>query len=369
MSEWEDYYLKDNPFKDVAYIAVESDDERLNGKIFSQKGFEAPYKRAIAFLERKRPILYIRADESERGTGKSSMMAALYLHFMEKETKNFSPIWVSVHDFRTINQLMGRIVETFVFSGIPDEIKNHLGDVRYDKVDTLLKQSGKNQRLPSEVAALTKILELPSNELAWKYMNIRRSYPQLGSIELFADILMMYHRVNKIHLITFIDQFEEYVEYQAGQALTQLGQDVKDLYRAIGAAENLTFVLSMHPRTQSKFEARAREILATYGEIMDNAVTVGELNDSDLIEIAELYIRKYRTKKQPEKYLETFPFTPKALDYIVAHSKSNPRVMIRLLSNALNEARFTNKKVVNTEFLQDTETHQMIGLGAEVKTD
>jgi hypothetical protein len=366
LTDWKNYYLKDNPFKETPYIVVELNDDRINGRLFSKEGFEKPYAEALRLIKRKKPMVYIRSDDTGRGTGKSALLAALYWDIRKSKelSKEHMPVWVSVHDFRTINQLMGRIVETFVFAGIIDEIKGNIGTVDYKAIKTALKKAGKTQVLSSEVAGLTRILELPNEELAWKYVNIRRSFPTLGSIELFTDLLLIFHSINPVRIVTFIDQFEEYVEYQYGQRLTQLANDIKDLYRAIGAAENLTFVVTMHPKTQSKFESRAQEIISTYGEVMDNAATVEPVSESNLIQMSKLYISRYRTEKQPPKWVDTYPFTPKAVSYIAKRSKANPRVMIRLMSNALEEAAYDNRKVVNTEYLEDPTVHSRVGMGA-----
>jgi len=193
MEEWSKYYFKDIPFKEAPFLQPELNDDRLNGKVFSMFGMEEAYKDLLDLILLHRSICYVRSDDLSRGTGKSALMAKVYLDIKESEDKrkSFFPIWVSVHDFRTINQLMGRVVDTLVFAGLTDIIKGALEVVNYDSINEFLGRK-KSQRIPSEIAALTAILSLPNEMLAWKYVNIRRTYPTIGNTELFSDLMIMF---------------------------------------------------------------------------------------------------------------------------------------------------------------------------------
>ena len=364
MENWSIYHFKDIPFKEAAYIQPELDDYRLNGKIFSMYGMEEPYKTLQELIKLHRSICYVRSDDLSRGTGKSALMAKVYWDIKEGGINGeLFPVWIGVHDFRTINQLMGRVVDTLVFVGITNIIKEKLGTVNYSNVDKFLKQK-KNQRLPGEIAALTEILSLPNEMLAWKYINIRRKYPTMGSVELFSDLLIMFSLADPRRVIVFIDQFEEYAEYQKGARLVQMGQDIKDLYRCMASCGNLSFVMTMHPRTQRDFEMRAGEIIKTYGEIMDNAATVTRLEPDHLVKIAEKYIEHYRCEDFSKKLGYVFPFAKSVLTYVAENSANNPRTMIRILGNLLREAMLSNTKEITQSFVETPKIHSRVGLGA-----
>src|SRR3989442_14696873 len=98
--------------------------------------------------------------------------------------------------------------------------------------------------------------------------------------------MLMFAQADKRRIVIFIDQFEEYVEFQHGNKLTQLANDMKDLYRSMAASGNLSFVVTMHPRTQALFEDQAGEILFTYGDIMGNGATIDHLKTPRVISIA-----------------------------------------------------------------------------------
>jgi hypothetical protein len=366
MDSWSRYYFTDNPFKEAPYIMVELDDDRLNGAIFSKMGFEKSFNKLFDLVARRRPLLYVTSEaDLPRGSGKSALMAAAYWRISkdDKLGKEYLPVWVSVQDFRTITQLMGRVVETLVFAGVIDSIKSKLVTVDYSNVDVLLGKK-KRQRLAGEVGALTKILELPNQELAWKYVNIRRTYPTIGHVELFTDFLLMFSENDKRRLLVFVDQFEEYVEFQYGQRLVQLGNDLKDLYRAMGASGNLSFIVTMHPKTQQKFESKAQEIITSYGEISDNSATVDALTPAQLIQMAKLYMSRFRTKEFPSKLGEAYPLDDEILEYVAKNSKNVPRIMIRILSNLMYEALLQNLDKVTMKILLDPTTHDRVGLGA-----
>lgn len=366
MEEWSKYYFTDIPFKEAAFLQPEINDDRLNGKIFSMFGMEKACADLRDLVNLRRSICYVRSDDLSRGTGKSALMAKVYWDIAQskKESGYFFPIWVSVHDFRTINQLMGRVVDTFVFAGLTDTIKNALKVISYDSIDNFLGRK-KRQRIPSEIAALNSILSLPNEKLAWKYINIRRTYPTIGNVELFSDLMIMFSLADNRRVLVFIDQFEEYVEYQRGIRLVQLGQDIKDLYRCMTTCGNLSFILTMHPGTQHDFESRAGEIIKTYGEIMDNAATVDKLEPEHLIKIAETYIHHYRTDNFPKgQFSNIYPFTKSVLAYVAENSNNNPRVLIRILGNLLREAMLSGATEINLDFVKTPKIHTRVGLGA-----
>jgi hypothetical protein len=370
MEEWSKYYFTDIPFKEAAFLQPEINDARLNGTVFSMSGMEKAYKDLLDLIRLQRSICYVRSDDLSRGTGKSALMAKVYwdIKQSQRESERFFPIWVSVHDFRTINQLMGRVVDTMVFAGLMDIIKRALGVVNYNTVDSFLGKK-KSQRIPSEVGALTSILALPNESLAWKYINIRRTYPDVGNVELFSDLMIMFSLVDSRRVLIFIDQFEEYAEYQRGMKLVQLGQDIKDLYRCMASCGNLSFVVTMHPNTQREFENRAGEIIKTYGEIMDNAATVEKLEPEHLVKIAKEYILHYRTDKFPKDLDDVYPFNDSVLLYVAEHSNNNPRTMIRILGHLLREAMLSNAKRITPDFVRTPKIHARVGLGAMAKSD
>ncbi len=364
MEDWGKYYLRDIPFMEGQFIQPELNDDRLNGKIFSMYGMEKPYKRLMGLIDRHKNICYVRSDNSSRGTGKSALMAKVYWDIKSEKAKQIFPVWTGVHDFRTINQLMGRVVDTLVLAGLTDKIKEKLGEVNQDTVGELLSQR-KDQRTYTEIAALTEILSLPNEMLAWKYMNIRRKYSTMASVELFSDLMMMFGAADQRRVIVFIDQFEEYVEYQRGMRMRELGQDIKDLYRCMTACGNLTFILSMHPETQRNFESMASEIIESYGEIMENAATVEKLETEHLVPIAKTYMNHYRTAEyEKNKIGDSFPFTESTLRYVASNSNNNPRKLIRLLGNLLWEAMLSDTKEINDEFVKNPVVHSNAGLGA-----
>jgi hypothetical protein len=361
MENWSKYYFSDIPFKEASFIQPELNDDRLNGKVFSMSGMEKAYSDLIELIKLQRAMCYVRSDDQSRGTGKSALMAKVYWDLGERDS-GFYPIWVSVHDFRTINQLMGRIVDTLVFAGLIDIIKNALGDTDAITIRKYMAKK-KSQCTPSEIGALQDILSLPNELLAWKYVNIRRKYPTIGSVELFTDLMIMFSIADSRRVLIFIDQFEEYVEYQKGPKLTQLGQDIKDLYRCMMSCGNLSFIVTMHPRTQREFEARAEEIITTYGEIMENAATVDKLEPMHLIKIAEAYINHYRLKEFPKSLKKVYPFEEESLNYIAENSRNNPRIMIRISQNVLREVMLIDEKEITLKFIKTPKIHTRVGLG------
>ncbi len=363
MSEWNMYYFTEMPFKEGSYIDPQLSDPRLNGTIFSKSGMENAFRKILDLIELRRAFCYVRSEEDSRGTGKSALMAAVYWNLKAKEKLRFLPVWVTVHDFRTINQLMSRIVDTLVFADATDIIKNALSDWTAASIQSFILK--RKRILPSQAAALSAILSQQKETLAWKYANIKRSYPT-GPVEVFSVLMLMFAEADKRRLVVFIDQFEEYVEYQHGAKLTQLANDLKDLYRTMAASGNLSFVVTMHPRTQNLFESQAADILSTYGDIMGNAATIDPLKPSNLISIAKAYIEHYRSEDFPKDLRNKnpiFPYSEDLLTYVSEHCGGNPRILIRVLGNMLEIGRLMKLKEIERKLLDNSRIYELSGLG------
>jgi hypothetical protein len=362
--DWTKYYLKDIPFVEFASIKPDSKDDRINGKIFSILGMESEYRKLLDLIKRERGICYVRSDLEVLGTGKSALMAAVYWHCKNDAVlkKSILPAWVNVQDFRSITQLMGKVLDTLVFEQVTDLIKARIEDLSPATIDNFL-SSEKPQRSPSVIFALSKILSMPKEELPWKYVNIRRSISTVSAVEIFEYLMVLFRKVDPRRVLIFIDQFEEYVKYQRGAArLEQLGNDVNDIIRAISECRNLSFVLTLHPTTQREFEKSAGPLIESFGTIMENAATVSQLKPDHLIEMAKLYIKHFRMPNAPKDIGPVYPFENSALEYIAQKSGGIPRIFIRFLHNAMIEAAIANQDRITLQFIKQPMNLSRIGI-------
>jgi hypothetical protein len=315
-------------------------------------------------------MCYVRSDSEVRGTGKSALMAAIYWDLKQnsKFSERFYPVWVTVHDFRSVTQLMGRVLDSFVASGIIEVIrKNVKHPVIPNIVGQILKPLVPTPN-PSTLLAISKILAVNDYELAWKYTNIKRSVPTTSHLELLTYFMLLFKASSTMRVFVFIDQFEEFVEYQkTGAGMLQLANNMKDLYRTASECDNIGFVLSLHPTSQRDFEQSAKEVIESYGEIMDNAATVEPLSNTQLVKIAEQYIMHYRSKDAPRNLDNDFPFTEEALEFIASRCQKRPRYMIRYCQYSMMEAAIRNPKIMDREFLNKPEVSTRINLPAPLK--
>ena len=167
-------------------------------------------------------------------------------------------------------------------------------------------------------------------------MNIRRSVQIVGTMELFKYFLLILRELQTPRLTVFIDQFEEYVEYQRGSyQLKQLANDIKNIIRMCTETQNVSFLVTIHPTSQSYLWEAGRDILSTYGDIMDTAVTVPKFEVPHLVKIAEEHLQRFR-KGRPES--EAFPFTEDALKLVADHSNNNARTFLGFLHDLMIDA-------------------------------
>ena len=366
MFTWKQYYLKETPFQEAPSIEPTLTNDRLNGKIFSKEGFKKSFDELLSLIHKRKSICYLRSDISSRGTGKSAVLAAVYwdLQSDQKLKKQFLPVWVTVQDYRSMTDMIGRILDTFILSGLVDKVKNKLGDTDPESIRELISEKIA-QPSPSVLLALSKILSVPNEELPWKYVNIKRSLPMVGNFELFRYFLHLLSVIEDRRIVVFIDQFEEYVESQITSSAKglRLANDMKDIYRSTNASENLTFILTLHPATQQYFEDASSEVIRSYGEITENAANLVEIKPHNLVKIAQKYILRYRINNPPKEIDNYYPFTISALEYIAKIAGSNVRTFIRLCHNALMEASYQEVKKIDSRFLTNKENHHKIGLG------
>lgn len=360
------YYVRDIPFVEFPSISVYSKDDRINGTIFSVLGMKDSYEKLLGFIEREKGVSYIRSESEVLGTGKSALMAAIYWRCKndEKLRESMLPVWVDVTDFRTITQLMGRVLDTLVFEQVTDIIKDKIGDLSYKSLDGFL-STEKRQRSPSVIFALSRILSMPKEELPWKYVNIKRSISTVSAVEVFHYIMMLFRKCDKRHVLVFIDQFEEYVSHQSGAAkIKRLGEDVNDILRAIQECQNLSFVLTLHPVTQRDFERAAGPLIDTFGTIKENSVTITPFKPEHLVEMAKKYMAEFRIPEAPPNLDPLHPFEKDAILYIAEKSYGIPRLFIRFLHNAMIEAALANKKKISLGFIKQPAISPRIGISS-----
>jgi hypothetical protein len=327
-------------------------------------GMESAYDQLLNLIKREKGICYVRADSEVLGTGKSALMASVYWRCKSDPIlqKDFFPAWVDVIDFRSITQLMGRVLDTLVFEQITDEIRTGLKDLSYQAIDSFL-STEKEQRSPSVVYALSKILSMPKEELPWKYVNIKRSISTVSAVEIFGYIMILFRKINRRRLLIFIDQFEEYVEYQRGSArIRQLGQDMNDILRTIQECQNITFVFTLHPVTQREFEKSAGALIDTFGTIAENSATVPQLEPEHLVALAKEYIKNERVDDAPPDIGSSYPFEDETLRYVAEKSYGNPRIFIRLLHNAMMEAALSGQEKITLSFVKRPDILSRIGI-------
>lgn len=362
-SEWKPYWLKDSPFKEASFIQVESKDNRVNGRIFDYEIMKEAFDGLGELIRLPKSICYVRSDDIALGTGKSALMAASYWQIIDTpaDSERYLPVWVSVQDYKSINQLMSRVVETFVFAGIMNTIKGKLPEINRNEIAKVLGEK-KRQILSNELAALEELLSMPDADVSWRYSSIRKKYSSVYHVELFTDLCILFGEADERRILVYIDQFEQYMLALRGSKMFQFGQDIKDLYRSMSASGNLSFIVSLHPNMELQYKARASDILDSYGSISENSVTVPQLNADALTRIAHLYMKNYRLEGAPSNVGSNFPFDDEVMKFVVVNSRNNPRVMIRILGNLLNEARLAKVVKITLDFVKEPKVLRRTGL-------
>lgn len=355
--DWSRYYLRDIPFVELPTVNPTSSDLRINGRIFSREGFEAQYQGLLGLIQREKGLCYVRAESDVLGTGKSALLAAVYWDLKDDKKKRdrYTPVWADVETPGSISQLLGRVLDAMVTENVIDSIKSELKDLTPSSISSLLSKRIR-QPSPSAVLAVSRILQMPTDELSMKYVNIRRSISMVSAVEVFQYILTAYGRTEeKRRVVVFINQFEEYVRTQRGIAgLRRLGEDMNDLIRSVQNCGNITFVLTLYPSSEAMLQT-VGPIIETFGTIRANSVTTGELDTPSFLAIAKAYLDKFRTENAPRGIGPLHPFDEDVVTFFANECNGIPRNFIRYLHNALVEAALAGHGTVTLDFVKSPE--------------
>lgn len=364
MSEMKNYYFTEEPFQEAAFLDPYIKNDRLNGKVFSMDGFKKPFTKLLELIERKKSICYLTSDNESRGTGKSALLAAVYWDLTEDKelSQKYLPLWITVRDYKTVKEIIGRILDQLIEIDLINKIAEKLGDVSPENIEKTLKQF-RSSMPQAALAATSRVLTAPKEAMSTKFINIKRSYPSVGTFDIFEYILHLITVVEKRRLIIFVDQFEEFIQelsYSA-KGMDTMAAVIRDIYRTSNASNNVTFILTLHPKTQNIFESAAAEILSSYGQVPENSSFMESITEKQMAKIAVKYMTHYRMSNKPSNIDEYHPFTEDALEYLAKFSKDQPRTFIRFCYNTLMEAIAREHKKIDTNFIK--EFHEIIGLG------
>ena len=207
------YGLRDNPFVSSPIIRIDSTDKRLNGRLYCKELAVPQLKKFNRLASFEKPAMYVNSEREVLGTGKSAFMASAYWDMVDSKS-DYNAVWVEATGNTTINSILGKVVDTLVVRKYISHIKESIDVSSSAELRKVLSQSTSSPS-GAVIDALRKILELPDEQIAWKYSNIRRSIPMYSLTEIFGAILKLLFAIEtKKHFFFFVDQFEEYVMKQ-----------------------------------------------------------------------------------------------------------------------------------------------------------
>ena len=291
-------------------------------------------------------------------------MAAVYWKLTDDRelSQKYLPLWITVRDYKNVKEIIGRILDQVIDIGLISKIAEKLGDVSPEYIEKTLKQF-RSSIPPAALAATSKVLTAPNEAMSTKFANIKRSYPTVGTFDIFEYILCLITVIEKRRLIIFVDQFEEFIQElsYSSKGMDTMATIIRDIYRTANASNNVTFILTLHPKTQYIFENAAAEILSSYGQVHENAASMESITEKQMVKIAVKYMVHYRMDNKPSNIDEYHPFTEDALEYLAKFSKDQPRRFIRFCYNTLMEAASREHRKIDIIFIK--QFHEVIGLG------
>lgn len=350
--DWSRYYLNDIPFKLVPFIDVDSPDIRKNGKLFCKEAMAHEMDALIDLLSFPTNVIYVTTDTSVLGLGKSALMAAAYWQ-LRQEKENV--VWTSTTGGYSMGRLLGRIVDRMVTSGYTSMIKETIDITSTSMIKNAIGSSIASPSL-TLIRALRKILELPDEEIAKKYANIRRSLLIYDTTDLFKHFLALLKGIGLKDFHFFLDQFEEYVmAHRGASGLRKLGDEVNDAMRT--CSDYGTLVVSLHPDAEKLLRSAAGEYITTLGPLEENNVVIHKIQPDEAIKIATTYLNYFRSGKKKDIL---YPFERSVIQYLAYKADYNVRRFIRFLGKCLYEGAKQRYIPIDEAFMSDATNHARV---------
>jgi hypothetical protein len=368
----ESYFLTDNPFPATPILDPNSDDDRVNGRIYNPHIREAEIQSFESKIRQRLPLIYIENSVFERGVGKSALLVQQWrqlqsepnvtsLYIRSKENLKPSEFVARLidrwhHDgylWPAILRTMDMYIKEYPKGDIPragvEHFKERFPDLPKRPVSLSSFNVFNPKLLINDLAALAH-QEVGDNlhiELARIFFEcyltdptmFLDSYPTVLRKQRWDDITMLagIYRLLKLggyqYHYLFFDQFEDAITGLTGKALISFNTQMRRLIEA--SMNQATITITLHPG--------AAQALATHegGDIRSLAphdsryvVDVLPLTKEGTHQLAQTYLGHYRLPSAvPPDSL--FPFTPEAVNTIHTASRGNIRSCLQAFNYAV----------------------------------
>lgn len=380
------YFLKGNPFPQMAIIDPYSTDVRLNGMIFNKEVFQEEVADLGQKIDSRINLIYITGGGWERGVGKSALMVQEWKKLANQP--GITSIYVKVRsksgpaDFcddivlkwhesgflwEVLKKLLlkyaeeassprvsGGDVGAFIstYPKMTDEIQFGLFSFLY-KVETVVSDVAMWIHSRSSLAKekivqafLETCLSKPSN-FPDEWLKVTRK-KGTDRIECFRTMMELMRISGYRYHYFFLDQFEETIEPLRGASLSVFSTGMSSLLRA--CAGQATIAVTLHPvAEQALAQPEGKHVISLASLDKRHKIDVNMMSPPEGINLCISYMKLFRRGK-PDDAL--YPFDEDLVKYLTYLVNGVPRLFLEGMNRAVETGVLKNHALLNLDFLK-----------------
>lgn len=380
------YFLKGNPFPQMAIIDPYSTDARINGLIFNKEVFQEEIADLRRKIDSRINLIYITGGGWERGVGKSALMVQEWKRLTNQH--GITSIYVKVRsksgpsDFcddvvlrwheggflwDALKKLLlmyaeetsspkvnGGDVRAFIstYAKMTDEIQFGLFSFLY-KVETVVsdvvrwicsQSSLSKEKIVS--AFLETYLTKPSS-FPDEWLKITRK-KGTDKIECFRTMLELMRVSGYLYHYFFLDQFEETIEPLRGAGLSAFSSGMSSLLRA--CAGRATITVTLHPvAEQALSQPEGKHVISLASLDKRHKIDVNMMSPPEGINLCISYMKLFRRGK-PDDPL--YPFSEDVVKYLTYPANGVPRLFLESMNRAVEIGVSKNHALLSLDFVK-----------------
>jgi hypothetical protein len=372
MNSCDNYYLTDNPFPATPILDPNSDDDRVNGRIYNPHIREAEILSFENKIRQRLPLIYIENSVFERGVGKSALLVQQWRQLQAES--NVTSLYIRSKENIKPSELVTRLIDSWHYQG-------HLWPAVIRMLDAYVKENPHGEitsagvdhfkdrfpEIPTRPVSLSSFnvfnpkllinsLALLAHQQAGDNLHIElaraffdsyltdptkflENYPSILRKQKWDDITMLasIYRLLKLggyhYHFLFFDQFEDAVTGLTGKALIGFNTQMRRLIET--SMNQATITITLHPgAAQAISTHEGGDIRSLAPHDSRYVVDVLPLTKDGAYQLARTYLSHYRLPAAATLD-PLYPFTSDAVDAIHTASRGNIRSCLQAFNYAI----------------------------------
>jgi hypothetical protein len=380
------YFLKGNPFPQMAIIDPYSADIRINGTIFNKEVFQEEITDLRRKIESRINLIYITGGGWERGVGKSALMVQEWKRLTSKP--GITSMYIRVRSKSGPADFCDDIVqkwheEGFLWEALKKLLLKYTDESASPKVNSsdVKAFASTYPKLTDDVqfglfSFLYKVEVVISDMTKWicsqsslakekvvqaflgTYLTKPSSFPNewlkttrgkgVDKIECLRTMMELMRLSGFLYHYFFLDQFEETIEPLRGASLSTFSTGMSSLLRA--CTGQATIVVTLHPvAEQALGQPEGKHVISLASLDRRHKIDVNTMSPPEGVELCLGYMSLFR-KSKPDSPL--FPFDEDVVKYLTYLTNGVSRLFLECMNRALEVGVFNEYALITLDFLQ-----------------